>query len=141
MIVRLVTTATERDAAYAVRRTVFQDEQRVPPELEFDGDDDWAVHVIAEADGVVVGTGRVLLNPEYAKIGRMAVLQPWRRHGTGRALLDALLREASGRGATRAVLHAQVHAIDFYARAGFTVFGDEFDEAGIPHRQMERALP
>jgi predicted GNAT family N-acyltransferase len=140
MTVRLVTTAAERDAAYAVRRTVFQLEQRVPPALEFDDDDDRAVHVIAEADGVVVGTGRVVLNRDSAKIGRMAVLTPWRQRGIGRALLTALLQEAERRGATRAVLHAQVHAIGFYSRAGFIAVGDEFDEAGIPHRKMERAL-
>lgn len=141
MIVRLVTTASERDAAYAVRRTVFQDEQGVPPEIEFDADDAGAAHVIAAADGVVVGTGRVVLHPDYAKIGRMAVLAPWRRRGVGRLLLDALLREAALHGAARAVLHAQVHAVGFYQRAGFAVFGDPFDEAGIPHRRMERALP
>jgi predicted GNAT family N-acyltransferase len=131
----------ERDAAYAVRRTVFQQEQRVPADLEFDDDDTVAVHVIAEAEGgAIVGTGRVVLHPDFAKVGRMAVLARWRRCGIGRALLDALLREAVQRGATRAVLHAQVQALGFYARAGFTAVGDEFDEAGIPHRKMILAL-
>jgi predicted GNAT family N-acyltransferase len=51
-----------------------------------------------------------------------------------------LLREAAQRGAAHAVLHAQVHAVGFYTRAGFVVVGDEFEEAGIPHRRMERAI-
>ena len=140
MEVRIVSTAAELDAAFAVRRTVFQDEQHVPPDLEFDADDGQAVHVIAEAEGTVVGTGRVVLHADHAKIGRMAVLAQWRRCGVGRLLLDALLREAAQRGAVRALLHAQVHALGFYARAGFTAVGDEFDEAGIPHRKMERSL-
>jgi predicted GNAT family N-acyltransferase len=140
MTVREVHTASERDAAYGVRRTVFQDEQRVPPELEFDGDDERAVHVIAEADGTVVGTGRVVLHADHAKIGRMAVLPAWRKRGVGRMLLAALLHAAARHGAGRAVLHAQVHAIGFYERAGFIIVGDEFDEAGIPHRRMERPL-
>ncbi len=139
--IRPVQTAADRDAAYAVRRTVFRDEQGVPPELEFDADDEIAVHVIA-VDGVqVVGTGRVVLHPGYAKIGRMAVLPQWRQHGIGRAILEALLREALERGAARAVLHAQVQAIGFYANAGFTVVSEEFEEAGIAHRRMERPLP
>ena len=132
--------AADREAAYAVRRTVFQEEQGVPPELEFDDDDERAVHVIAEADGAVVGTGRVVVHPDHAKIGRMAVLPTWRKRGVGRLLLTALTRAAAQRGAARAVLHAQVHAIGFYQRAGFTIVGDEFDEAGIPHRRMERPL-
>ena len=70
----------------------------------------------------------------------MAVLAQWRGRGVGRLLLDALLHEAAERGAVRALLHAQVHAIGFYDRAGFITVGDEFDEAGIPHRKMERAL-
>lgn len=140
MNVRAVTTSAERTAAYAVRRRVFQDEQGVPAELEFDADDELAAHVIAAVDGTVVGTGRVVLHDDDAKIGRMAVLPQWRKHGIGRALLAALLREAARRGATRAVLHAQVHALGFYAREGFTAVGEEFEEAGIPHRRMEREL-
>ena len=138
--VRPVVTATDRDAAYAIRRRVFQDEQGVPAELEFDGDDDSAVHVIATGDGAVIGTGRLVLHAGYAKVGRMAVLREWRGSGAGRAILLALMTEAVRRGSTRMVLHAQVHAIGFYERSGFRIVGDEFDEAGIPHRRMERAV-
>jgi predicted GNAT family N-acyltransferase len=78
--------------------------------------------------------------PVYAKIGRMAVLRERRIAGAGRAILDTLVAEAVRRGVRHLVLHAQVHAIGFYQRCGFTVVGDEFDEAGIPHRRMERIL-
>jgi predicted GNAT family N-acyltransferase len=139
--VRAAQSPADLDAAYAVRRSVFQDEQGVPAELEFDADDAIAIHVIAVDGAQVVGTGRVVLRPGYAKIGRMAVLAEWRKRGVGRALLDALLSTAADRGATRAVLHAQVHAVGFYSRAGFIAVGDQFDEAGIPHRRMERPLP
>jgi ElaA protein len=138
--VRTVVTADDRNAAYDVRRRVFQDEQGVPPELEFDGDDAVAVHVVASAGGAVIGTGRLVVHADYAKVGRMAVLREWRGSGAGRAILRALMDEAGARGSARVVLHAQVHAIGFYERNGFRVVGDEFDEAGIPHRRMERAL-
>jgi len=135
-----VTSDEDREAAYAVRRLVFQDEQHVPLELEFDTDDDRALHLIAKAGDVVVGTGRLVLHPDFAKIGRMAVLREWRRHGVGRALLQALMAEAVRSGARRALLHAQVQAIGFYERSGFIAISEEFDEAGIPHRRMEREL-
>jgi len=37
-------------------------------------------------------------------------------------------------------LHAQVHAVAFYEKAGFQVQGAVFDEAGIPHLRMRRSL-
>lgn len=138
--VRTVATAADRAAAYRIRRRVFQDEQGVPTELEFDADDETALHVIAESEGQVVGTGRLVMHDGDAKIGRMAVLPEWRGRNVGRALLACLVDEATGRHAPRALLHAQVQAIGFYSRAGFAVTGDEFEEAGIPHRRMEKAL-
>ncbi len=37
-------------------------------------------------------------------------------------------------------LHAQTHALGFYARLGFAAFGDVFDEDGIPHKAMRLDL-
>jgi predicted GNAT family N-acyltransferase len=37
-------------------------------------------------------------------------------------------------------LHAQVQALPFYEKAGFRAEGEVFDEAGIPHRRMRKAL-
>ncbi|NJO38760.1 MAG: GNAT family N-acetyltransferase, partial [Rhizobiales bacterium] len=44
------------------------------------------------------------------------------------------------RGITKARLHAQTHALDFYARLGFAAHGGVFDEDGIPHRAMSLDL-
>ncbi len=138
--VALVATTDERAQAYDIRRRVFQDEQGVPAEEEFDADDERATHVLATVDGTPAGTGRVVFHPDYAKIGRMAVRKEWRRHGVGRAIMDALTGVAAGRGVTRFVLHAQVQAIPFYAALGFGIVSEEFEEAGIPHRRMERVI-
>ena len=51
-------------------------------------------------------------------------------------MLDAL----RARGVTKAKLGAQTHAIGFYEKLGFTVHGPEYDDAGIPHRDMSRSL-
>jgi predicted GNAT family N-acyltransferase len=130
----------DRAAAYDVRRRVFQEEQGVPPEEEFDADDERAIHVVALAGSEAIGTARLVVYPDYAKIGRMAVLKPWRRCGVGRAMLEHLARVAASHGATRILLHSQVQAIPFYAALGFTVAGAEFEEAGIPHRPMQRPV-
>ena len=125
---------THRDQLRAIRRTVFVEEQNVPEELEWDDIDPRCYHVLALAgDGTPVGTGRLL--PD-GHIGRMAVLKEWRGRGVGSAILKMLLDLAHKEGFETVRLHAQTHAVGFYARHGFAVIGEEFMEAGIPHRAM-----
>jgi YbgC/YbaW family acyl-CoA thioester hydrolase len=130
------------DAARRIRAQVFIDEQRIPAEMEWDGADDGCVHALAcNRFGLPLATGRMLEHvPGVAKIGRMAVLAPMRGGHIGRAVLDALLQHARERGDREALLHAQLGAAPFYARAGFTARGPVFDDAGIPHVEMVRAL-
>lgn len=119
-----------------IRATVFIKEQGVPQELEWDGLDEHAYHVVAlAADGTPIGTGRLL---QDGQIGRVAVLKEWRGRGVGRALLDMLLVIANKMGYEEVKLHAQVRVLDFYLRRGFATQGKEFMEAGIPHITMTR---
>ena len=122
----------------AVRRAVFIDEQGVPEALEWDEHDAVSVHFLAVADdGAPIGCARLL--PD-GHVGRMAVLPAWRGRGVGRGLLDAVLGAAAERGFRMLRLSAQTHAAGFYARAGFTALGPEYEEAGIPHVAMQKAL-
>ncbi|MEE2978078.1 MAG: GNAT family N-acetyltransferase, partial [Pseudomonadota bacterium] len=52
----------------------------------------------------------------------------------------ALIDKAQSLGYRELILNAQTHAMPFYSRAGFTAEGEEFEEAGIPHRTMRRVL-
>ncbi len=106
----------------------------MPEELDLDGLDPECLHVLAwNEQGRPIGTARM---QEDGKIGRMAVLKPWRGRGVGRALLQALLSEARSRGLTSVYLAAQIQAIGFYEKHGFQATGDIFLDAGIPHRSM-----
>ena len=133
----------ERRAAALVRHEVFVVGQGVPAELEADGLDASADHVVARLDGAVVGTGRLVDAPEpgEGKVQRMAVLPRARGQGVGLALLRALEARARARGAAAVVLSAQLTARGFYERAGYTARGGEFTEAGIRHVAMRRPLP
>jgi predicted GNAT family N-acyltransferase len=133
--VRAADWNVDRTALRAIREQVFVREQAVPVELEWDEFDPLCQHVVAEAAGQAIGTGRLL--PD-GHIGRMAVLESWRGQGVGSALLVALLRLARDRGIRRVRLNAQSRAVAFYARHGFVAEGEEFIEAGIPHRSMWR---
>lgn len=132
--VRPVNWQVSRESLRAVRQTVFIKEQKVPEELEWDDADEQSYHVLATAvDGKPIGTGRLRLD---CHIGRMAVLKSWRGRGVGSAMLSLLIDFARKEGCSEVRLHAQTHALDFYARFGFTPIGGLFDEAGIPHQAM-----
>ena len=140
--VRVGTWAELGAAARPIRDQVFIAEQRISADMEWDDADADAVHAVAfNRLGRALATGRMLEHvPGVAKIGRMAVTAASRHGGVGRAVLDALLDAARRRGDREAVLHAQLSAASFYERAGFVRRGPEFDEAGIGHVEMLRAL-
>lgn len=135
--IRLAGWEADRPALSAIREQVFIVEQSVPREMEWDEFDAVSRHVVAEAGGQAIGTGRLL--PD-GHIGRMAVLPEWRGQGVGGALLRTLLDMARADGHERAVLNAQVRALAFYRRFGFEPEGETFLEAGIPHVAMSRRL-
>lgn len=134
----------EGDDARAIRMAVFVNEQKCPEETEIDEIDPQALHVVAYAqDEKPAGTGRLFVRaeePESAVIGRLAVLEPYRRKGCGSAIMNALLEEATERNYKQAQLSAQLDAISFYEQHGFQAEGDVYMDANIPHRKMRKSL-
>ena len=125
----------------ALRKVVFIDEQGVSATDEVDGLDGKAIHLLAWDEACPVGTARLLVKGATGKIGRVCVLPEARGLGLGAALIDAALEVLRDQpGVAEAYLGAQSHATEFYAKLGFAVEGEEFMDAGIPHRHMRRAL-
>jgi YbgC/YbaW family acyl-CoA thioester hydrolase len=129
--------------AGGIRTQVFVQEQRIPAELEWDADDATAVHAVGyNRLGQAIATARLLPGTGgNAKIGRMAVHQALRGSGFGTQVLRALVDEAQRRGDRTIELHAQRTAQAFYAGLGFSVQGEPYEEAGIPHVTMTSPLP
>ncbi|MEW2166354.1 GNAT family N-acetyltransferase [Streptomyces sp. NPDC007084] len=149
--VRVAEDAADREACFRVRKDVFVAEQGVPEDIEYDAYDAGALHVLAvRADGVPLGTGRLLYGPEAAaktggdasvgSLGRLAVTRAARGLGVGAALVRAIEDAARARGLGAVDLHAQTHALGFYERLGYVAYGPEFPDAGIPHRAMRKPL-
>lgn len=130
-----------RDAA-RLRTAVFVREQGIPADVEADALDASARHaVLYNRLGQPVATGRLLQQaPGVSRIGRMAVDRSVRGAQWGRVLLAALVEAARARGDTQVQLHAQCSAQGFYERAGFTVAGAPYEEAGLAHVLMTQAL-
>jgi predicted GNAT family N-acyltransferase len=122
-----------------LRSFIFIGEQKVPVELEWDGEDENCVHILAQDEkGRGIGTARMTSD---GKIGRMAVLRAWRNRGVGSNMLTALITIARAKRLSRVQLDAQTHAIDFYLRHKFSVQGETFMDAGMPHQHMTLILP
>ncbi|MDP2154155.1 MAG: GNAT family N-acetyltransferase [Methylotenera sp.] len=131
-----VTWQTHAQQLISVREAVFVVEQNVPIELEWDGLDETAQHLLALSEaGEAIGCARLLGD---GSIGRMAVLKPWRGVGVGAALLNAAIVYYRQLGFYVVTLSAQVHAIAFYEKFGFKVCSEVYVDAGIFHRDMKR---
>ena len=139
MSTTIITTdfVSHQNAIKQVRENVFIKEQNVPPALEWDGEDNDALHLLALDNDDVIGTARMLND---GHIGRMAVLPEHRQQGVGSMLLTTLIELAKARKLKRVFLSAQVAAIPFYKNHQFVVTSDEYMDAGIPHKDMERDL-
>jgi ElaA protein len=123
---------------HALRRTVFIQEQGVPEHEEWDDLDGQAVHLLAWVADRPVGTARLLVEGQIGRIGRICVLTQARGTGLGAALVqEALDRLLADRNIRAIRLGAQIHATGFYEKLGFRVCGPEYDDAGIPHHEME----
>jgi predicted GNAT family N-acyltransferase len=140
--VRYASTEADREAAYALRREVFEVEQNVPRPLDRDALDHQANHVVAfDEQGRCVGTGRfVRRDNRVVQIGRMAVAADHRRFGVGALVIEALERMAVLRGIAEVVLHAQLPSVKFFEHRGYLKEGEEFKEEGVPHVRMRKVL-
>ena len=123
----------EMDNIKFIREQVFIIEQHVPEELEWDGLDDEATQLIVMQNNKPVATSRML---DDGHIGRMAVLPSYRNQGVGSKMLLKLINIAKGNNLPAALLSAQVEAIDFYLKHGFTINSETYMDAGIPHKDM-----
>jgi predicted GNAT family N-acyltransferase len=141
LTVRVARNPAEVEAAQRLRVRVFCDEQGVAPEVELDGRDMEATHIIALEESRVLATCRLrFLDERICKLERMAVDRRFRKLGVGGKLLAVAEQEASLRGAAEVLLNAQLSAEPFYASHGYRAEGERFMEAGIEHVAMRKAL-
>ena len=138
--VRRVRDEREMAAALQLRHDVFCIEQGVPEHEELDGRDRDGIHLVAVANGQLLGTCRVLMVGATAQLSRLAVRVSARRRGIATALLELADTEARSEGGARIVLHAQTYARALYDNAGYRPRGRVFREAGIEHVAMDKAL-
>lgn len=123
-------------ALMMIRQKVFIEEQKVIPNLEWDGLDEKAIHFLALKNEKPVGCGRVILINDQMRFGRMAVLKKYRYQGVGTEIIHQLMMTAKTKHIRSINISAQCHAINFYQKFGFHVTSEIYLDAEIPHRDM-----
>ena len=119
-----------------IREKVFIEEQKVTPQLEWDGMDEEAIHFLVYKDKKAIGCARAIVIENDMQLGRMAILKEYRGEGIGNNLIEKAVITAKLNQLSSIHISAQCHAIDFYKKFGFKVISDIYLDAEIPHRDM-----
>ncbi|GEE03288.1 UPF0039 protein [Gordonia spumicola] len=120
-----------------LRVDVFVVEQECAyPELDGRDAEPATLHYwCVDESGTPIATARLLTDEFELRIGRVCVHGDHRGEGVTRVLLDRIVADIGDR---TSVLDAQAHLEQMYARWGYTAYGPEFVEDGIPHIPMRR---
>ena len=140
-----------RDEIYEilrVRQEVFTVEQKCAYQ-DADGLDQSALHLIGwreRADGRQLVAYLRVLPPgsrfSEPSIGRLLTIHSMRGAGIGRtAMLEAIRKITDLFPGNGIRISAQKYLENFYQDLGFIADSADYEEDGIPHRQMVRSLP
>lgn len=141
LIIKTALLPQELPAIETIRRLVFQTEQGVEAELDFDGQDEISEQIIAYFDSQPVGTARIrYLNNQTAKIERLAVLSTARGQGIGKKIMEKAIEIVAQKNIEEVLIHAQEYIKGLHQQLGFEQEGEEFEEAGITHVKMRKKL-
>jgi predicted GNAT family N-acyltransferase len=140
---------TDQASLINIRELVFIQEQSVPVADEWDDKDETAIHFLVRSlESKAIACARLLVE-NYAgeiknctgknvfHIGRVAVLEEYRKQDIGRDLIRAIISYCNTRHPDYKIyLHAQTSRQRFYEYLGFAAQGPIFIDAGIPHIEM-----
>ncbi|WML27172.1 GNAT family N-acetyltransferase [Neobacillus sp. OS1-33] len=143
MYTKRITIDKELKVAFAIRKEIFVKEQGVPLKVEFDQFDTLdgiCEHILVHYNEQPVGTGRIRFINGVGKLERICILEPYRKFGLGKIIINALEEIAEEQGASHVKLHGQTQAEGFYKKLGFRTSSNIFMEDGIPHILMLKEL-
>ncbi|MBS5795752.1 MAG: GNAT family N-acetyltransferase [Dysgonomonas mossii] len=80
------------------------------------------------------------IDKKVVQLRQMAVDDSVQKKGIGSKLLLFTEESAKANGFDKIVLHARKVAIGFYLKYNYGIVGDEFEEVGIPHFEMQKIL-
>ena len=138
MEIRVAQTQQDFFGLIHLRKDVFIREQNVDIDLEMDEEDRSALHLVALKNGRVIGTCRLVIHNDQAKLGRMAVAKDYRRQAVGSKLLLYAEEKARCLGVKKLLIGAQLQALAFYLRHAYKITSELYYDAGIAHKMLEK---
>lgn len=135
--VKKIANPADLETVFDIRQKVFVEEQNVPLEEEYDEFEETAKHYLATFNGEPAGVARWRETEKGVKLERFAVLPAYRNKDVGGHILKQVLADVLPQHSGKTIyLHAQLPAINFYARHGFEKVGEMFSECDIDHFKM-----
>ena len=126
------------------RFEVFVCEQKTVEDQDFDDKDKESYHEMLKDGERIVAYSRILpkgLSYDHASIGRVLVLQSYRRKGVAQEMMKACVEFIKQNfDETEIIISAQLYVKAMYESVGFKVISDVYDEVNIPHVKMKREL-
>ena len=123
----------------ALRSEIFVVEQNCPYQ-DLDYLDQQSVHVLGRLSEKLIAYTRVvpagLAYDDYVAIGRVVVDRKHRGQNLGYEIMKASNQLAIEQFQQSIKLSAQVYAVPFYEKLGYSVVGEEYLEDDIPHTAM-----
>ncbi len=139
LILKPITTPHEMYEAIKIREEVFVEEQGFSIDIELDDEtEEDAIPFLIKVNEKTIGTIRYRPTSEGYKIERMAILKEYRNQGYGKkAFLYLCDMIAKKYNPCLIYLNAQMDALDFYIKCGFTPSGETFFEG---HKEHQKAI-
>lgn len=136
--VHLASTVDEFAGHFSVRREVFVEEQRLFDDTDRDRWDDTALHVVAVADGDVVGAVRLYQLDEAGlwQGDRLSVSEHARKLGAGGPLVRFAVAKAGELGGHLMIARIQAPIVPLFRRLGWDRVGGLIDYRGVAHQRM-----
>jgi ElaA protein len=129
-------------AALQLRSEVFVVEQNCVYQ-DIDGNDEKAIHLLGEIDGLLVAYARLFRPNDYfeqASIGRVIVKLSHREFKMGHQLMQEAIKTINNQFGTRNItISAQLYLKKFYESHQFTQTSEMYLEDDIPHIEMQRS--
>jgi ElaA protein len=134
-------TVEQLYAALSLRAEVFVVEQKCPY-LDPDGKDFAALHLLGMKDNKLVAYIRLFPPTDVQNniiFGRVVTANFARNKGYGKQLMQEMLRYCAQHYPQITIAcSAQLYLKKFYEDFGFKIYGDVYEEDGIPHIAMKR---
>jgi predicted GNAT family N-acyltransferase len=140
LIIRQPKTQEEFEAMYELRWKILRMPWNQSRGTERDDLEAKATHFIALLNDKIVGTARLHLINQEAKIGQvryLAVETAVQRRGIGSKILEAIHLTAKNQLLNYLMLNAREHAVKFFENAGYKVVGEgPLLFGAIKHKKM-----